>query len=383
MAAASSLVLRAVLLVCLAAAACSEPEGEAVSPAAPLPGASEDDVKVDTSTKKARAQYDANVAFARSYKPRCKASGASRRVLLTGFGRFLTIGDNATGRMLEGLVPSAVYPETSPPAPNAVDPPGPQLSVGSGSLELAGLGAVDVCALILPVYWDLAAILIAKELDSFRPDLVVMNGVYPGATWLTLELGTVNRAVPEKDGSGNLSPIAGRGGEGFWGFAPLIDGLPASDDARGLLLSYPEVRAAAEAAIVVRGDDQEGGRSLREVLTSVKYGGFPRDNTYLCNNTAYTTGYLLDHPGKTVPLLRASKPLAGRINKVDTRVTFDGRDVPRVFVHWPDALVGEHLRSAGDVLKAIVAAQLQAHTPAVRGDNAWADLDLAGAPRPF
>lgn len=363
--------------------ACSEEATPA--PAEQAPGATEDDVKVDTSTKLARAQYDANVTFGKGYKARCKSTGASggarRRVLLTGFGRFMTVTDNATGRMLAELVPGAKYPETSPPPAGTVDPPAPQLSVGSTTLDLEGLGPVDVCAIILPVYWDLASVLIAREVQAFQPDLVLMNGVYPGATWLTLELGTINRAVGEYDGSGNLKPVGGDGSFGFWGEAPLLEGLPAQDDARGLLLSYDEVRAAAEATIATHRDDVASGVVLGDIMTDVKYGGFPRDNTYLCNNTAYVTSYLLDHPGKSVPLLRASKAVKGKSNVINTRIDFDGRNIPRVFVHWPDALVNGHVAAGADVMRTILRAQLLATTPAVRGDNAWADPTLAGTPR--
>lgn len=376
--AAASLALVA-LVAGAALAGCTEDAPTSV--ASPDPSATEDDVKVDTSTKLARAQYDANVAFGKGYKARCKRTGAKKRVLLTGFGRFMTVTDNATGRMLAALVPDAKYPETSPPLAGTVDPPAPQLSVGSTTLDLEGLGAVDVCAVILPVYWDLASVLIAREVQAFQPDLVVMNGVYPGATWLTLELGTINRAVGEYDGSGNLKPVGGDGSFGFWGEAPLLEGLPAQDDARGLLLSYDEVRAAAEATIAAHRDETVDGLALGDIMTSVKYGGFPRDNTYLCNNTAYVTSYLLDHPGTTVPLLRASAAVKGKSNVINTRIDFDGRDIPRVFVHWPDALVEGHVAAGADVLRTIVRAQLIATTPAVRGDNAWADPSLSGSPR--
>src|SRR5262245_48720862 len=75
---------------------------------------SENEVKVDTRSPQARKQYDANVAFSSSYTPRCKRSAdATRpRVLVTGFGRFMSIENNATGRIVSTLVPSAPYPET-------------------------------------------------------------------------------------------------------------------------------------------------------------------------------------------------------------------------------------------------------------------------------
>src|SRR5687767_12395000 len=136
------------------------------------PSGTDDDneVKVDTRTPEARRQYDANVAFANAYVPRCTRSTSGRpRVLVTGFGRFMSVGNNATGRIVSTLVPSARYPETEQPPPGQVDAPEPQLSVGSTTMDIAGVGPVDVCGMILPVYWDLAAILIAKEAQAMEP----------------------------------------------------------------------------------------------------------------------------------------------------------------------------------------------------------------------
>jgi hypothetical protein len=344
--------------------------------------AAEDDVKVDTRGRLAREQYDANVAFALGYTPRCTSTGAPKRVLLTGFGRFLDISDNATGRILADLVPGAAYPETSPPAPGQIDPPGPQLSAGATTWTLPEIGEVDVCALILPVYWDLAAVLVAKEIERFSPDLVIMNGVYPGASWLTLELGSINRAVAAPDGSGLLTPTGGDGSPGIWGRAPLLEEAPPEDDARGLLLSYDAVRNAAETRIAALADRDDGtGVPFSARLDNVKLGGFPRDNTYLCNNTAYVVSWLLDHPGTSVDLLRADPPIEGARNAVETKIEADLSSIPRVFVHWPDSLVGAHVPAGGELLTALVAAQLASTSPPVRGDNDWAAADLAGEPR--
>jgi hypothetical protein len=361
--------------------------GEAVSPGethgSGSENSAEDDVKVDTRGRLAREQYDANVRFALDYQPRCVSTGAPKRVLLTGFGRFLDISDNATGRILAQLVPNAPYPETTQPAPGEIDPPGPQLSVGATRLSLPGVGEVDVCAMIVPVYWDLASLLIAKEVAAFAPDLVVMNGVYPGASWLTLELGSINRAVAAPDGSGILTPSGGDGSLGLWGRAPLLEDVPAEDDARGLLLSYDAVREAAETKITALAERDDGtGVRFADRLSGVKLGGFPRDNTYLCNNTAYVVSWLLDHPATPVDLLRADPPLDGAINAVSAQIEPDFSAIPRVFVHWPDSLVADHVAASAELLTALVAAQLTATSPPVRGNNAWADPDLAGEPRP-
>src|SRR5438093_6466108 len=137
----------------------------------------EDAVTVDTSTPAARAQYDADAAFATRYQPRCIPGNSGRpRVLVTGFGRFLETRDNATGRMVSALVPAARYPLTNPPPAGQVDDPAPQTSVALSTLNLPS-GPVDVCAMIVPVHWDLAAILIAKQVDGFSPEFGLMDGV--------------------------------------------------------------------------------------------------------------------------------------------------------------------------------------------------------------
>src|SRR5687767_6571714 len=94
-----------------ACAADSDPIGEATTD-------DSNEVRVDTRSPEARRQYDANVAFASSYVARCVRGPAERpRVLVTGFGRFMSIGNNATGRIVSKLVPTAPYPETVAPLP--------------------------------------------------------------------------------------------------------------------------------------------------------------------------------------------------------------------------------------------------------------------------
>src|SRR5688572_1685622 len=152
------------------AAGCADDEGKSITD-------DDNEVKVDTRSPEARRQYDANVAFASNYRARCSSSGSGGgnrpRVLVTGFGRFMTIANNSTGRVISALVPSAPYPETQAPPPGQVDQPEAQLSVGNAVINMGSeVGYVDVCAMILPVYWDMAAILIAKEAEAFKPSFV-------------------------------------------------------------------------------------------------------------------------------------------------------------------------------------------------------------------
>ncbi len=345
----------------------------------------QDDVKVATDSPLAVKQYKANLAFAKSYKPRCKTKAAplaSRRprVLVTGFGRFLSTQQNASGELVSRLVPGMSYPFTAPPAAGQIDPPAPQLAVALGTATLPQAGEVDVCAMVLPVFWDLAAALALAEIDAFGPDLVVMNGVAGARQPLWLELGAINHADANEDGSGNLYAVDG----------PVVPTAAKSEYGRANLLSWKPVQAAMIAAIAERagvlaeppGSNGDGTVETRfdDVVPGVVFAGFPRaSNTYLCNNTTYAVGYLMDHPSKTVHLMEPSQAKYGAGLSITPKVNRSG--VPRVFVHWPGDLAASaaQLDAASQVLAAGIGAQLSIlknHDGAAptRGDNAIADF---------
>ena len=299
-------------------------------------------------------------------------------MLLTGFGRFMGIEDNATGRIISTLIPAAPYPETTPPAAGEVDLPAPQLSVATTTLLLPGTGPVDVCAMILPVYWDLAAILIAKEMDAFAPSFVMMNGVAGERQPIWVELGATNRAAPLDDGSNQLKPAI----SGHDAYAKIVDTAGKDEDARPNFLSWQAVQTAAKATVDKHANDIEMETRLGDVLQGVSLGGFPRSsNTYLCNNVTYVTGYLMSHPGKQVKLLKASPAVRGAVNEVKVEMKTDLRLAPRVFVHWPSEMATKHHAAGAEVMKSIIDAQLLELKKGLlptKGDNALADPTLQG-----
>lgn len=349
--------------VCLLAA-CSADVGEQES---------DDAVTVDTSSPMARAQYDANVSFAKNYVARCKPqANGHKRAIITGFGRFLYISENATGRIVSSVIPAAKYPLTTPPADDQVDDPAPQTSVAVGTIHTAHAGDVDVCAMIVPVYWDLAAILIAKEVDAFGPNLVVMNGVADSEQDLWIELGGINRAMTENDGSNRLQPIATKGQTSI----PLV---PSGSLLAGNLMSWKTVEQAAAAIVTKHGSDVEENRRFDEVLTGAKLAGFPRSgNTYLCNNVTYTTNWLMGHSGSSITLLKASKPVSGKTNSITIKIARDTKKVPRTFLHWPSTLTGKHITDAADVLQSVLDAQLSAPDAPTVGTNSMAEIQASG-----
>lgn len=354
-------------MVALPLSACGD---ESESP----PDNQESDVVVDTKSELAWKQYLANVKFAEGYRAQCSAPNPEDevfrpRVLVTGFGRFLENRENATGRIVERLVPDLEYPLTDPPAEGEIDDPAAQLSVTESRIELPGVGEVDVCAIVLPVFWDLAAYLLLTEANTFQPDMVLMNGIAGGQQPIWMELGSTNAAVALPDGSGILLPIE----DG----TPLLSGLDEKDQARGLLMSWSEVRAAAESRIADLADEEdESGRTFGSILQGVRYAGYPRSsNTYLCNNTTFVVNYVMDHPGETVRLLEPSDPREGGPTGLDLTVDVDLSGVPRDFVHWPSTLSGDHLDRAAEVMATILGTQLAAETEATRGDSSTADVE--------
>jgi hypothetical protein len=251
--------------------------------------------------------------------------------------------------------------------------------VVQSTVRLPSVGTVDICAMILPVLWDLSAVLVLKELESFGPDLVVMNGIAGREQALWMELGSVNRAMVLEDGSGILRPRPPAGQR----FAPLVPSAPAGELRRGMYLSWTAVREAALAALRERGAEVHDGRRFDHVLQGVLLGGYPRDgNTYLCNNVTYVVNYAMAHPGRTLTLLQASTPRRGAVNRVQVRLTRDLRASPRVFLHWPSALSGRHRELGAEVLASALGAQLTAvrtgREPPRLGDNALAELSPSG-----
>ncbi|MBW2527885.1 MAG: hypothetical protein JRI23_27130 [Deltaproteobacteria bacterium] len=354
-------ILALLALVSVLAAGCS---------ADPDIGKDEQYVTVVTNTELTWAQYLANIEYAQSYEPVCVgAHDDAPRVIVTGFGRFLSNSVNASGQVVAGLLDELEYPMTEPPAPGLVDDPAPQTAVALGERLLPSGSSVQICAMVLPVYWDLAAMIVLEEIAAFSPDLVIMGGIAGGMQPLWLELGSVNQAMGLHDGSGTLEPIHN---------SPLVPDASEEEYLRGLLLSWATVRYGAEVVIAERAGELENGRTFGEIMRGVRYMEYPRSsNTYLCNNTTYTVGYLMDHPGEAVRLLVPSEPREGFPAGLDVQLDEDLSEVPRVFVHWPSQLRGTHLDIGTDVLEAMIDAQLGALASETdlptRGDNSLAD----------
>jgi pyrrolidone-carboxylate peptidase len=342
-------------------------------------GSEEQDVVLDTETELAWAQYLANLEYARGYEATCSREAlaeADHRVLVTGYGRFLSSRYNATGGMVSALIEELEYPLTEPPPSGEIDPPGPQTAVAQGYMELPGAGRVAVCAMVLPVYWDLAPYLLAKEMVAFEPDMLLMNGIagYRQATWL--ELGATNRAKSLRDGSDISRPDDE---DAPFPYVPLIPDADESEVTRPNLASWEVMRDAMLESLEANGEVTQDGTPFSDVVQGALLAGFPRlSNTYLCNNVTYTVGYLMDHHDEEVTLMEASHVRDDVEDGLPITLGVDMSEVPRLFMHWSSGIRDGHLEVGAEMMRAAIDAQLM-HLHAeeggpVRGDEVTPDL---------
>jgi pyrrolidone-carboxylate peptidase len=261
-------------------------------------------------------QHAANVAFARRYTGRPSSRDAARkRVFLSGFGRFPGHDTNATATLVCRL--AGVEP------PRAIggddfDDPAAHVLVADFSMTLPHAGVVDARVVVLPVFWDVAPIVALREIDAFRPDVVMMNGIGRDEQPIVLEQAALNRAAARDDAS-----------------------LRVRGSGREIIVGGPRARrlsCSAEHVVQVAG---------------IELGEAREDNAYLCNQLAYVVEHAMASPEGALRLLHRTPDDEG----VEL-VTGDLRATPRMFVHWPAALSGSRLDSAGDVVRRALDAQL-------------------------
>lgn len=292
---------------------------------------------ISTDTAAEQKQYDAAVDFVKAYTAKCTTPDHARpRVLVSGFGRFMDVTNNASGLIVAKL--------------GGIDYPsgGLKPTVGTRTIALDGVGQVDLCAVVLPVVWDVAPLLLLKELDAFAPDLVIMNGVGDDTQPLWIELGAINEADDIPDATDTLVPNTQ--------YTAIVKGAALK---RANLMTWSVIKNTAKAAIAA--DDR-----FAHTLTGVVEQPPRNDNSYLCNNLQYAVGYLMDQPaGTNVALLDASNG-NGHVN---ASLAKRYNTVPRVFFHWPVKLTSNGEVNAGvGLLQQIIAAQLATSKAPTRGD---------------
>jgi pyrrolidone-carboxylate peptidase len=247
-------------------------------------------------------------ALVESFRPRI-ATGTPR-VVLTGFGSFPGVSRNATAEMIHAIAKRANITMTRPSFRAS------ELETGRGRMTLSSGREIELSLMVLPVLWDGAAALVAKEARATRASLVIMSGVAGKLAAITIERFSTTARRNMKDAFG-VRPARSRGASGAYD--------TAFDTERAL--------AAAKDAIAKEAILAKANVACRELDAT---------NSYVCNATAHVTAQLASRAGRV--LRSAGAP--------------DGLAIARLraahgFVHWPGELRSEETPACGNVLLAM------------------------------
>ncbi len=254
-------------------------------------------------------------AAVRSFRPlRPPRAPEEPRVLVSGFGPFPAVPRNATAEMIRSLGVELRASRVR------------DLEIGRGRVRLPSGRVVLVSAMVLPVVWDAAAMLVAKEARALRPAVILMSGVAAPAQPLIVERAASCARLPIADAWGVRHARRVR-------FAPP----------RALPLRFDLAEQVARRAIE---REVSAVPSLGEVLQGVQAGAAREDNAYVCNATAHGVVTLL---ARSTTMLRSRRAPGGlatpsaRLGSVDCG-----------FLHWPRDLSPDHARSTARILLEMV-----------------------------
>ena len=249
---------------------------------------------------------------------RPEALDVEPRVLVSGFGPFSSTPRNATEEIVRSLGVELRAGRV------------PGFATGRGRVRLPSGRTVLVSTMVLPVVWDAAAMLVAKEARALRPSVILMSGVASPVQPLLLERAASRARVAARD---------------VWGVRHARR-VPFSRP-RPLPLRFDVAEDAGRLALA---REVEQTPSLGEVMLGVAAGAPRADNAYVCNATAHGVVTLL---GRSTRMLRSRAEPEGvmvssaRLGRVDCG-----------FLHWPRELRQEHIAGSARILLAMVDALL-------------------------
>jgi len=250
-----------------------------------------------------------------SFRPR-KATAAPS-VVLTGFGQFPGVTRNATSDLVRALA------KASGIALCARSFRARDFVIGRGVMRLPSGRTTHASLMVLPVAWEAAAALVAKEARATRASLVIMSGVAAPTQPLFVEV------------------IAGGGR------VSLNDAFsmrPRQGALRGreleMTLDTNRAERAARAAIASECSRAEGlSRVLQDAERPAR-----RENAYVCNATAHVA---LALSRRSLRILRTGTRPRG----VEIQRTFRPA---QGFLHWPRDVGVEHAPACARILLSIV-----------------------------
>ncbi len=233
--------------------------------------------------------------------------------MITAFGAFPGVPRNATADMVCALADENGIALRSPSF-RAAD-----FAVGRGLVRLPSGRRVLASLLVLPVVWDAAGALVAKEVRAARAALVVMSGVAAPAQPIFVEAIASAARAPARDAFGLRPSRRVRFSRALR--ATLDVELARAAMARALV-SEPELAPRIR------------GVACREAGP---------DNAYVCNATAHVTALAAR---RALRVLRSpGAPDGLRVERIGAR---------HGFVHWPGDLDPAHAHACARVLLAAI-----------------------------
>jgi hypothetical protein len=243
-------------------------------------------------------------ALVESFRP-LPSSGAPS-VIITGFGTFPGAPRNATAEMIASIARAAGVTMRQPTFR------APDFFVGRGALE-----GVRVSLMVLPVLWDAAAALVAKEARATGARVVVMCGIASKITSITIEgfATGARRKLPDRHG---VRPVLTHG----------------ASHVRRTTFDTERARDAARAALAREG-----------LAMGALCRGLEVDNNYVCNATAHVAARLAVRSAR---VLRSSGAPEG--------VLAPRMSASHGFIHWPADIQADRIEACARVLAAIARA---------------------------
>ncbi len=320
-------------------------------------------IRFQLDSPNALAQLAANRTYAEHFVAnhlaltiRPSSSSALPRVLVSGFGRFLTHDFNASAHIVTRLLNGVEPPSVSVSDLRGVHSPAEQTLVQCQTVAIDQHTDVELCVLVLPVFWDLAPWLLLNTIKHFQPSIVLMNGIAAERQPIYLEHACANYARVCEDGSGHLRPeiVTERGGEVLGKL--VLDEAESLEDSQ-LRAAWGALEQAAQRECDGLGDVRESDVNLSSILSGVsQQSQWSESNSYLCNSVAYLCNHAMLHPTRALRFFeQTSDPLT-------LALMGEWSAVSRAFIHWPSDLRGKHIDCGAAILRAMISAQVRAQT---------------------
>jgi pyrrolidone-carboxylate peptidase len=221
----------------------------------------------------------------------CSAGGeASRRVLISGFAPFQTDGKNISGLVADALGNQTFFKSgmrisdmgTFSGAGEINDNPGEFQARATQRTIVYNALSYELCTLVLPVQWDLAAAIILYETKIFSPHLIIMSGRDGKSHGLRLEAAAINSALnaPGFDTNGDSlgdknQPIT----------SPILPTGP--DVSPNIAMTWKPAQLAPKVSLALNKMNEIVGTPASNAYVALPQQSADPSNNYICNNTSF------------------------------------------------------------------------------------------------